>query len=500
MTEKPKILVVSPMPTHPQTQGNRWRVFEVCQLLKKAELEVHFLWYAKEWGGLIADKDYDLMNKSWDRLYIVPDFPDSKNRHSNIDLEMDHHCPETLMNFVRWCKNNTDYQYVMVNYVLYSKVLELFKDDETITLIDTHDILGDRHKMLSTAGATQEFHSVSDHDEIKGLLRADIVIAIQEQEANYFKNKAHHNKVLTLGHGHSQADNSKETATSKPIAGIIGSFNNVIIENTQKLLLEITKHEANLPQGFELHLAGSMCDQLQGPFPKYVKVCGRVQSVADFYNNLALAVIPVEFGSGLKIKAVEALSHGIPTIGTQQAFTGIETTDLHHQYPDIASLAEAIPDVISDFGTLSALKNSCSQAYINNQTKVREQFQNILSTAQTIYSNKSKQTQDFQFSHLEDKTDIVLFGAGLGCKVLLNQLPHPIKSRITHIFDSFKSNMTYEGLTVCHWTSIPADQRERITVVITLTTADWTNVREKLLESGFSNIIYAGDFIRPQIV
>jgi len=44
-----RLLVVSPIPSHPQDQGNSARIFVLCQALREAGVIVHFL-YAKMEG------------------------------------------------------------------------------------------------------------------------------------------------------------------------------------------------------------------------------------------------------------------------------------------------------------------------------------------------------------------------------------------------------------------------------------------------------------------
>jgi glycosyltransferase involved in cell wall biosynthesis len=51
---------------------------------------------------------------------------------------------------------------------------------------------------------------------------------------------------------------------------------------------------------------------------------GRVDNVAALYANAKLVLLPTSEGHGLSIKAVEALSSGLPIIATPQAFRGMQ--------------------------------------------------------------------------------------------------------------------------------------------------------------------------------
>jgi glycosyltransferase involved in cell wall biosynthesis len=51
---------------------------------------------------------------------------------------------------------------------------------------------------------------------------------------------------------------------------------------------------------------------------------GRVEDVGEVYAKAALVLLPTSEGHGLSIKAVEALSSGLPLIATPQAFRGMQ--------------------------------------------------------------------------------------------------------------------------------------------------------------------------------
>ena len=49
---------------------------------------------------------------------------------------------------------------------------------------------------------------------------------------------------------------------------------------------------------------------------------GIIQNTSVFYNSIDVALSPVRFGSGLKIKVFEALSYGKPVLATQHSIDG----------------------------------------------------------------------------------------------------------------------------------------------------------------------------------
>ncbi len=56
-----------------------------------------------------------------------------------------------------------------------------------------------------------------------------------------------------------------------------------------------------------------------------IRFAGVVPDLRRFYAGLRLAVVPIRYGSGVKLKAVEALQSGVPTIATVVGAEGIPT-------------------------------------------------------------------------------------------------------------------------------------------------------------------------------
>jgi glycosyltransferase involved in cell wall biosynthesis len=53
---------------------------------------------------------------------------------------------------------------------------------------------------------------------------------------------------------------------------------------------------------------------------------GHVGDIAKFYDDARVAIVPMRFGAGVKLKAIEALQYGVPTVSTT---IGAEGIDLH---------------------------------------------------------------------------------------------------------------------------------------------------------------------------
>jgi glycosyltransferase involved in cell wall biosynthesis len=54
-----------------------------------------------------------------------------------------------------------------------------------------------------------------------------------------------------------------------------------------------------------------------------IRFQGFVPDLSGFYDRLRVTVVPIRYGSGVKLKAVEALQFGVPTVATTVGAEGI---------------------------------------------------------------------------------------------------------------------------------------------------------------------------------
>ena len=61
-----------------------------------------------------------------------------------------------------------------------------------------------------------------------------------------------------------------------------------------------------------------------------VRIEANVPSVADYYRRATLAVVPLSWGGGTRIKILEAWALGVPVISTPVGCEGLDATDGEH--------------------------------------------------------------------------------------------------------------------------------------------------------------------------
>lgn len=197
------------------------------------------------------------------------------------------------------------------------------------TAIDTHDVLHRRCELFERQGQAHWIR-LTRHQESRALAAFDVVIAIEASEADDFRQMAPQSQVIVVGHQTATAinDTSLDSKSSRDSEGVtfgyIASANASNVAALTRLLENVwlvdpLLRESNAAQ---LVIAGRVVD---GVDPDLLDRCrtlrnvtwiGHVDSLEDFYGQIDVALNPVSFGTGLKIKSVEASSFGVPIITT----------------------------------------------------------------------------------------------------------------------------------------------------------------------------------------
>ena len=325
---KKRILVVSPVPTHPVTSGNRARIATMLELLEKLGHCVHFAHILQEKGDEPAMKSY------WGERYhpvsysrkppsvarkiarkIISQFEPDAAYVKSIDEWYDSRLDDFFLKLDRKLR----FDVVIAEYVFFSKVLNCFRE-HVVKVIDTHDVFTNRHKLYLENGKQPPWFSTSKRQESKGLNRADIIIAIQERERQILAGLCKR-PVITVGH--SVALITPEDKTPSYNLLYVGSGNPINVQSVNYFVRKIfPKIQASLPE-LRFLIAGTICDEVHEPGDNIVKL-GRVSELSSVYEKADIVINPMIYGTGLKVKNIEALGYSKPLITSPIGAEGME--------------------------------------------------------------------------------------------------------------------------------------------------------------------------------
>jgi glycosyltransferase involved in cell wall biosynthesis len=323
-----KILLISPIPTHPATSGNRARVLSLARIIKEEGYQLYFLHI--KW----REGDVHLMKEFWGNNYFSCDYVPPKTgillkllrriyRKLGLEkayrLKLDEWYDTNVDRCIKKLNTNINFDVVVVEYVFFSKALNNFSN-ETLKILDTHDVFADRHKHYIKQGQQPTWYSTSKREEGKGFNRADYVIAIQDKEYEFIRDNCK-KKVVVVGHN----IDISTTDTSKAMPNrvlFLASGNGINKQAADFLVNRVIPLVTQELSDVEFVICGGISDVL--PEIKGVVKLGRVSDLVAVYSSAALVVNPVHIGTGLKIKTIEALAHGKPLVTTSVGAEGIE--------------------------------------------------------------------------------------------------------------------------------------------------------------------------------
>lgn len=353
-------LIASPIPSHPQFQGNSARIFRFGRCLQALGYQVHFLYYPLE--GLTPAQRND-MSACWDYFYSLPcDLPSggemSKDGYYGIDDWYDPRAGELAAKLhKRW-----QYDLVLVNYVWFSGLLEALPDS-VIKIVDTHDVFGDRHTRAIQAGMKPEWFYTTVEEEKRGLERADIVIAIQDQEKKYFESLGI-SQVETIGFI-TPKRKVPSLPRQKPVVGYIGSSNPWNVNAFQEMV-RVLSDRPELAELADFVVAGPVCDKVKRN-PGFFKLLGILETVEEFYAQVDIALNPMVGGTGLKIKTVESLAFGRGTVSTKDGFIGIYSTEPSHIASSVTELCDHLENVLKNPDARLKLRQTTQRVFHDYQ-------------------------------------------------------------------------------------------------------------------------------------
>ena len=326
--------MVSPTPTHPQDAGNRARIFRLAEEFRSLGNEPFFLYYGTEAA------DLDAMRAYWgENLVIQPSrgrAPGSPRTRLEEALRRtrpgrllpsrgpvgvdDWYVPGLGKTALR-LHSQEEFQVAWVEYVFLSKTLDVF-DSSVLKVIDTHDVFSRRFEEMTARGIEPEWFATTPEMERKGLARADRVVAIQDRDADFFRNLGLP-RVETIGHFI-----APRPTQDRPLRNgilFIASDNSINLKAWESFTDEVLwRIEERLP-GTSIRVAGRICRRIPES-PRYERI-GVVEDLDALYASATLAVNPATWGTGLKIKTLEPLAFGRPVVTTPVGIQGLEAAE-----------------------------------------------------------------------------------------------------------------------------------------------------------------------------
>ncbi len=397
------ILVLSPTPTVPVDQGNRKRIYAVCRELQQRGARIHFVHYPHEWWFHYVPMDLARqMAEQWDSFHLLPTtrplHTAAADQHHTIDEWWDH----AIGDYLQWLFKRSHFDAFIVNYAYLSKAFD-YAPKSTLKILDTHDKFTGRRELFESNGVPCEFFYTTQDQEAIALNRADLVWAIKDEEAEFFR-RISPTECITMPHVEPECRVLRRRCPEDEgylVIGMIGTMNSVNVYNARAFVTEVLPYFKQQLAPIKIRFAGGMCSALTefAELPG-IDLMGRVETVDDFYASVDLVTVPLSFSTGLKIKAIEAFASGMPIVAIGHALEGIPSDHPWHHCKTMNDVADACiklayqPELLESltFATLDTYNKVKLQAVIafdQVATKIKARPKIVLTCGREFFNGDS---------------------------------------------------------------------------------------------------------------
>ncbi|MBO3460911.1 glycosyltransferase family 4 protein [Aetokthonos hydrillicola Thurmond2011] len=294
---------------------------------------------------------------------------------------------------------------VVVNYAFLSDILcSHFLNEKVLKVILTHDVRSQRsaHFKKLNFSTFESYWSVEQ--EIIALSKAQLLLAIQQEDVNIFKELVPQCDVIRMPisavcHSH----------TVKQIAGrclFVGSATDHNYYGLQWFLENVWPIIVRLIPNCTLHVCGSVCDLIQGTFPN-VRFLGRVEDLKPEYSAAEVCLVPLVAGSGLKIKLVEAMSYARACVSTSVGVQGLhEIVDKTVLTADQSEdFALAIHTLLTNPGKRQWMEEQAYR-YVTEKLSPQAVYQPFIDYIHQYLQPGSRRTQKVKTKETEDLSNV----------------------------------------------------------------------------------------------
>ncbi|GAB5434712.1 MAG: hypothetical protein EpisKO_40820 [Epibacterium sp.] len=238
---------------------------------------------------------------------------------------------------------------VVVSQFPWSTDIHTILPDGCFGILDTHDIQSARFAAFNKAVQTYGKEAIPDleiyeaHEEIEQrmLKRAPACIAISAEDKKILDEMVgSRNTVLASMPSSKRFLGSPPESKSILFVGNFYSANNFGIRLFLEAIWPLVVKK--VPQA-SVDIIGRCCETITDLEAPNINLHHRVEDLEPFYANAAVAINPVRFGSGLPIKAIEALGMGKAIMSTSVGARGLSAA--------VEAGAMRVADDPNDFAT-----------------------------------------------------------------------------------------------------------------------------------------------------
>lgn len=289
----------------------------------------------------------------------------------NASYQVNRFYSHSIANFLK--QNVSNYDVVVLESAFLTPYLSILKG-KTKVYFRTHNVesniwkkKGQGEKNLLKRLVFQRLAHQLSWVEKDSFSQVSGLIHISNDDFHFFQTELPTVRQTTIPVSISEKEVVPPETIHSPIRfGFLGAANwHPNQDAVQTLLHEVFPSIQKIFPNGKLYIAGRGFEKLK-IVQQNVENMGTLDSLSDFYQKMDVILAPLSFGSGLKIKSIEAILYGKLLIGSSLAFEGLDF--LTHQ-----QLAHSTADY--SFLLQKAMANPCE-----TKENVRQQQSEIIHT------------------------------------------------------------------------------------------------------------------------
>ena len=208
---------------------------------------------------------------------------------------------------------------LQVEYIWMTRVLPWVRDD-VLKVIDTVDVFSSIEQKVRMFGLRDV--AIDPQEEAERLRRADLIIAIQDEEWQELQRLAPSVPVITAGVDFDVVSDAGSATAGRIL--YVASSNPRNCKGLRDFLRLAWPRIRSRVRHAELMVVGGVAKVVAGRETPGVTVMGVMEDLTPLYHDAALVINPVVAGTGAKIKTIEALARLRPIVTWPAGIDGLD--------------------------------------------------------------------------------------------------------------------------------------------------------------------------------
>lgn len=237
--------------------------------------------------------------------------------------------------------------------------------------IDLHYLRSRRQFELDGKKSTADRAELAYREEMEVVGQSDLTIVVSEFEVEELAKEVPSARVAVVSNIHEISEFRAERQGREGVVFVGGFQHPPNIDAVEFYAEEIWPLFREQCPGVPTYIIGSrMPDRLRKLGESHgLNMLGFVEDLIPYYTGSVLSIAPLRYGAGVKGKVNQALSYGLPVIGTSAALEGMGLE--HGRQAMRADSAEAFAGAMAEAYSNQALWNALSE---NGQHSLQDRF------------------------------------------------------------------------------------------------------------------------------